>query len=339
MSNFKNLNDQKLREYCKELGVDSSGPRETILLRVRQHIKFSKHPQNQQQVIKKRKKKSKQIVVPNQHLIQSDQSDGYVGTDIHVEIVPEKMELELDSSFAQFAKVFDNFQMRSQRRTYQEEKAEKDDDKLKMAVDESSDDEDYEDRIASKKKQRKLNRVSVAVLKQLVKRPETVEWVDVTAADPFLLVTLKATRNSVPVPMHWSQKRKFLQGKRGAEKIPYELPDYIKDTGIMQLREATATGNRNKYQAKMGKLDIDYQKLHDAFFKYQTKPHFTVHGEIYYEGKEFEAKMKSRTPGQLSDDLTIALNIPHLAPPPWLINMQRYGPPPSYFQLILGTLN
>ena len=107
----------------------------------------------------------------------------------------------------------------------------------------------------------------------------------------------------------------------------------------MELREASAHGNRNKYQPKMGKLDIDYQKLHDAFFKYQTKPYCTIHGEIYYEGKEFEAKMKSRKPGQLSEDLIIALNIPPLAPPPWLLNMQRYGPPPSYPQLRIPGLN
>lgn len=33
----------------------------------------------------------------------------------------------------------------------------------------------------------------------------------------------------------------------------------------------------------MGKIDIDYQKLHDAFFKYQRKPKMTVHGDLYYE--------------------------------------------------------
>lgn len=42
----------------------------------------------------------------------------------------------------------------------------------------------------------------------------------------------------------------------------------------------------------MGKLDIDYQVLHDAFFKYQTKPHLSGLGDIYYEGKEFEARVR-----------------------------------------------
>jgi splicing factor 3B subunit 2 len=48
---------------------------------------------------------------------------------------------------------------------------------------------------------------------------------------------------------------------------------------------------KDKMQPKMGKLDIDYQVLHDAFFKYQTKPKFTPMGELYYEGKEFEARV------------------------------------------------
>lgn len=76
----------------------------------------------------------------------------------------------------------------------------------------------------SKRKQRKLQRLTVAELKQLVAKPELVEGADVTAADPRLLVQLKSTRNSIPVPPHWSQKRAYLQNKRGIEKPPYLLP-------------------------------------------------------------------------------------------------------------------
>ena len=48
---------------------------------------------------------------------------------------------------------------------------------------------------------------------------------------------------------------------------------------------------------KLGKIDIDYQKLHDAFFKWQTKPKMTIHGDLYYEGKEFETRLKEKKPG------------------------------------------
>lgn len=218
---------------------------------------------------------------------------------------------------------------------------------------------------------KKIQRLTVAELKQLVKKPEAVEWWDVTATDPRLLVSLKSYRNTVPVPAHWSQKRKYLQGKRGIEKPPWELPgkkkyynrvcigcksltmlfyiiDFIKDTGIMEMRDAvkekeSAAGLKSKMKEKvapkMGKLDIDYQKLHDAFFRFQTRSKYTMHGELYYEGKEFETKLKEQKPGQLSEELKEALNMPPLAPPPWLINMQRYGPPPSYPSLKIAGLN
>ena len=45
----------------------------------------------------------------------------------------------------------------------------------------------------SKKKLRKLNRLTVAQLKQLVERPDVVEMHDVTAMDPKLLIHLKVS--------------------------------------------------------------------------------------------------------------------------------------------------
>jgi hypothetical protein len=71
----------------------------------------------------------------------------------------------------------------------------------------------------------------IAQLKQECPRPEVVEVWDIRARDPKLLVFLKAYRNTVAVPRHWSQKRKYLQGKRGIEKPPFELPSYIQETG------------------------------------------------------------------------------------------------------------
>ena len=50
---------------------------------------------------------------------------------------------------------------------------------------------------------------------------------------------------------------------------------------------------KDKMQPKMGKLDIDYQVLHDAFFKHQNKPNFSIMGDVYYEGKEFEARVRN----------------------------------------------
>ncbi|KAJ1968638.1 hypothetical protein H4R35_006373 [Dimargaris xerosporica] len=208
--------------------------------------------------------------------------------------------------------------------------------------------DDDEAKALSRNRLRRMHRPSVAQLKQCVAKPEVVDWVDTTALDPHLLVHLKGYRNTVPVPQHWSRKRKYLQGKRGIEKAPFELPAFIKDTGIQEMRDAIKekedeqklkSRTRERVQPKMGKLGIDYQRLYNAFFRFQSKPSMTRQGELYYEGKEFETKAMDFQPGQLSDDLKAALNMPPLAPPPWLVNMQRYGPPPNYPHLIIPGLN
>lgn len=94
---------------------------------------------------------------------------------------------------------------------------------------------------------------------------------------------------------------------------------------------------------------------------------------MHPQGKEFETRLKEKKPGDLSDELRIALGMPigpvsgtlgsftlgkkynkavvllvptsafsqnaHKVPPPWLIAMQRYGPPPSYPNLKIPGLN
>ncbi|KAJ5222746.1 uncharacterized protein N7469_008986 [Penicillium citrinum] len=214
--------------------------------------------------------------------------------------------------------------------------------------DEIPDEEQANEHKISKKKRKELNKLSVAELKAMVHKPEIVEWTDTSAADPRLLIHLKAHRNVVPVPSHWSLKREYLSSKRGVEKAPFALPKFIQETGIAEMRDAALDKQeqsslkqkqRERVQPKMGKLDIDYQKLYEAFFRFQTKPELTRYGEIYYEGKEYETNLKHLHPGELSDELKEALNMPPGAPPPWLINQQRYGPPPSYPALKIPGLN
>jgi splicing factor 3B subunit 2 len=139
-----------------------------------------------------------------------------------------------------------------------------------------------------------------------------------------------------------------MAGKRGVEKPPFKLPEFIEATGIAKIRQAIMDRQaeqslkqkgRDKVHPKMGKLDIDYQVLHDAFFKFAKHPKMSKHNDLYYEGKEYEAKMLSKKPGQLSAALKEALGMGENAPPPWLINMQRYGPPPAYPNLKVPGLN
>lgn len=318
---------------------------------------------------RKRNKKLKKLPKVHQPMRVEDDKENEVNEEnaeekIEIELVPE--EIKLDKNYEEFSKIFEHFRFTNGEPAKEVKKEEPLSakmsalERLKARIFEDEEEEEKEKAEAeadgpkmSKKKMKKLTRLSVAALKQLVNRPDVVEMHDVTARDPKMLVHLKATRNTVPVPRHWCAKRKYLQGKRGFEKAVFDLPDFIKRTGIQGMREAVTEKEANKslkqkmrekVRPKMGKIDIDYQKLHDAFFRYQTKPAMAIHGDLYYEGKELETKLREKKPGNLTDDLRIALGMPIGAqcdkvPPPWLIAMQRYGPPPSYPSLKIAGLN
>lgn len=127
----------------------------------------------------------------------------------------------------------------------------------------------------------------------------------------------------------------------------FKLPEFIQATGISKLRDPFSERDgqkmvreklKERMNPKLGKIDIQYSVLHDAFFKYQTKSELTVFGDTYYEGKEDESKAKQFKPGLISQNLRMALGISDYQAPPWIINMQRYGAPPSYPTLrILGS--
>jgi splicing factor 3B subunit 2 len=145
-----------------------------------------------------------------------------------VEYVPADLQsmVEMDPAMAQFKEIFEKFSSTSELTVGQseEEEAKKaaEEEEAKKLKDAPK--EETKVKTLSKKKKKLLSRLSVAELKQLVHRPDVVEAHDVTAADPRLLVYLKAYRNTVPVPRHWCHKRKYLQGKRGIEKPPFQLP-------------------------------------------------------------------------------------------------------------------
>lgn len=205
--------------------------------------------------------------------------------DVTVEYVGEKITVaELAPMYRQFYRVFEMFKLEDKPVNKEPEVLDdkvappkKDKDQMIDDDDEDMDEENVDDKEKlSKRKLKKLTRLSVAELKQLVGRPDVVEMHDVTARDPKLLVQLKAHRNTVQVPRHWCFKRKYLQGKRGIEKPPFDLPAFIKKTGIMEMRASLQEKDeaktlkskmRERVRPKMGKIDIDYQKLHDAFFK------------------------------------------------------------------------
>jgi len=294
---------------------------------------------------KQRKKASKQSAAVQRSTIPDPDQSGDNQVDVeYVSVTPD------DAGLKELQEVFEKFLTAEQLMAAQSEEADgpgadaAGDKGAAAAVKAAAEAEEE----LSKKQKRKLKRLTVAELKQLVSKPEVVEQWDVTAGDPRLLVHLKSYRNSIPVPRHWCQKRKFLQGKRGVEKPPFQLPEFIQATGIEKIRATVMEKEmakklkgkmKEKMQPKMGKIDIDYQVLHDAFFKFQSKPRMSKHGDTYYEGKEYEALMREKKPGQVSEDLRKALGMEPAEPPPWLVNMQRYGPPPSYPNLKIAGLN
>ncbi len=126
-------------------------------------------------------------------------------------------------------------------------------------------DETEETITLSKRKQRHAARMTVGELKQYVARPDLVEPWDITAHDPLFLIWIKQIPNSIPVPAHWNQKRKFLQYKRGLHKPPFRLPEYIENTGIGRARELTSNAGmslrqrmKERMRPRVGKVDIDY---------------------------------------------------------------------------------
>lgn len=180
---------------------------------------------NQRRKLAKKRRKEQQKALATERPTEGDAAPA---TDVPlvVEYVSQKDEVLSDPTFADFAKVFERFA--SAEELVGAERAHGGEAQHEGASDDETngiaDDEDGVSTALSKKQQKKATRLSVAQLKRSAEHPEVVEQWDVCASDPELLVHLKAYRNAVPIPRHWSQKRAYLQGKRGVEKKPFKLP-------------------------------------------------------------------------------------------------------------------
>lgn len=189
-----------------------------------------------------------------------------------------------DGPWALYREILGNFGVKES-----EESAANEPDKPAIFYDEDDivedEEEDLQKKKISKKARKQLNKLSIAELKAVVKKPDLVEWTDADASDPRLLVAIKSARNVVPVPTHWALKREYLSSKRGIEKPAFSLPKFIAETGIAEMRDAALEKDaektlkqkqRERVQPKMGKLDIDYQKLYEAFFRHQVSLIFSL---------------------------------------------------------------
>ncbi|CAH2352095.1 cold sensitive U2 snRNA suppressor 1 [[Candida] railenensis] len=325
-------------------------------------IRKSKNQQRRERAKLKKKEVNGNEIGNNSE--QANPIDETVESEIpEVAVIDKESTKQIDENddvlFAQFQNVFQKFENKEEHQEGQTEESNPKGDLLTEEADDdsssasSSDEEEEENQPLSKRQLRKLNKVSLAELKSSTSRPQLVEWFDVDSHDPFLHVALKSQLNCVPIPPHWTNKRDYLSGRKGVERVPFQLPKFILDTGIQDMRNTDAENEstlrqsqRDRVQPKMGKLDIDYQKLHDAFFKFQTKPKLYAFGDLFYEGRESHDEYSTEVgvirPGIVSKDLRRALGMheddPKI-PPPWLQVMAKIGKPPAYKDLYIPGLD
>ena len=296
---------------------------------------------------KKKKKKDKKANKTKENndkeyllKLLNDESKKNKNNNLKLEYQPieETPKYKNDEVNSEFEKVFDLFEKKIENQNkkiesltkeeqpdIQKEKAKKD---VKENPDDTSSDEDEllipeESRKKRKKILKEQGQSLLADLKSKAQYPEVVEPWDTNANDPELLIHFKCMPNTVPVPIHWAQNGKYLQSQRGKVRKPYKLPDYIEATGISRIRLielpvhiSLQQKTRRRMRPKLGRTDIDYQILYDAFFKYQTKKRLTKLGEVYYEGKETDKRMSKFKPGKLSRNLRNALGISSSTIPP-----------------------
>lgn len=258
-------------------------------------------------------------------------------------------EIAEDDLYSQFSDIFQKFSggVASEEPPREEKTSEVffNDDNDSSLEDSSSDDE-----VLSKRQYRKLHKIPLSALRASVARPQVVEWFDADAPDSYLLVKLKSLPNIVQVPDHWLAKRDYLTSRKGIERLPFQLPKFIRDTGIQEMRtfgddQTLKQLQRDRVQPKMGRLDIDYQKLFDAFFKHQTKPRIFGYGDVYYEGREavdvFSDEVVNVVPGRVSKQLRVALGMTEdeAIPPPWISIMREVGKPPAYEDFLVPGLD
>lgn len=178
----------------------------------------------------------------------------------------------------------------------------------------------------------KREKVPLVKLKEASRFPEKVEWHDSRAPDPYFLVHIKCLPGVVPVPSEWKGK-----SERNYRRTTYKLPKNIYDTGISKLRDVYQESEaslkqqtRERVQPKLGTLDLDYRKMHAAFFKFQERPRLGTFGQVHHEGVELEADFDQFRAGVISERLRAALGLKPDQDVPWAHKAEKLGPSPAY---------
>lgn len=131
---------------------------------------------------------------------------------------PKHIEIESDPLFTQFQDVFNKFQGENNNvepiSTTERGQLLNESDENEIKDESNESDSDEEEEPLSKRQLRRRNKIPLATLKSSITRPQVVEWYDVDAHDPYMLVNIKSQPNVVQVPGHWSSKREYLSSRR-----------------------------------------------------------------------------------------------------------------------------
>eukprot|EP00477_Mikrocytos_mackini_P001257 GAHX01001343.1.p1 GENE.GAHX01001343.1~~GAHX01001343.1.p1 ORF type:complete len:281 (-),score=49.89 GAHX01001343.1:312-1154(-) len=169
--------------------------------------------------------------------------------------------------------------------------------------------------------------------------PSLVDIEDANSPCPIQNIKIKSSRYSTPFPSAWRLNSKTKLNSGRYDRKEYVLPPNVAATGIQQLKKISLSLEelnkikRAKIQTLnpiMGRINIDYKILHDAFFQFEYLPKFSGFGEI---GGNSDTKTKNNAtyPSKISDTLKRALNQSGpLKPMPWINRMQKLGTPPAF---------
>ncbi|GME71239.1 unnamed protein product [Ambrosiozyma monospora] len=223
----------------------------------------------------------------NDSIVTKDNDD--IDEEIEIEVPEINSEVLKDPSFSEFKNIFKKFEIVQPTNSSETNVPETDkngelldsdnedtkdkkdvDDRGESEDDDDSDDDDDDETKMTKRQIKKKYHIPLSFLKAESSDPQLIGPTDADADDPRLFVYLKTLHNAVPIPKHWASKRAFLAGKKGFERPPFELPKFILDTGILEMRDTSGNKEddttlkqrmRERVQPKMGQLDIDFNKL------------------------------------------------------------------------------
>lgn len=330
--------------------------------------KVSKN-QKRRQKEKQKKQELASLVDRNETEVETAKTASVTGpkaiSDDENDIVVETLDSEVDDSIREVMEKFNTKQIQREEQQEQQQ-SEKDSDSDQIPKDEVEEEpasliklEDISEQNQhqskpnislskpgneiSKRKFKREHSIPLSLLKSISKFSSDINWQDVNSPDPFFHVYLRTLHNSVPVPRHWTSKKSFLDSKRGVQK-PFELPNFIKATGIQDMRPVNDPADegdnlksrmRARVQPKAGQLDLDYHLLYDAFFKNQLKPNLLSYGDLYEGEATDESNLSAKAidemiPGRMSLELQRALGVSSSTMIPWLGNVVQLGPSPDY---------